>query len=67
MYIAFLSPDEHPGRVTVRGHTRSYLHLDRSTAWGERSPETLWEDRQRMAERLEGTSGPLHLDGARSC
>lgn len=71
-YIASLPPHlhphtEHPDRVTVRGHARSYLHLDRRIAWGKRDPETLWEDHQRVAERLEGTSGPLRLDGARSC
>ena len=42
-----------------------YLRADRGTAWERRGPKTIWEDHQQLAERLEGTSGPLCLDGAR--
>jgi len=41
-----------------------YLRADRGTAWERRGPKTIWEDHQQLAERLEGTSGSLCLDGA---
>jgi len=42
-----------------------YLRADRGTAWEGRGLKTNWEDHQQLAERLEGTSGSLCLDGTR--
>lgn len=58
---------QHADRVTVRGNAGSYLRDDRGAVREGRGPETLWEDHQGLAERLEaqGTFRSLRLDGAR--
>jgi len=52
-------------KVILEIDPQVYLRTDRGTAREGRSPKTIWEDHQQLAERLEGTSGSLCLDGAR--
>lgn len=63
-YIMSLSSHQQADRVTVCRNAGSYLRADRGAVQEGRSPETLWEDHQGLAERLEGKFGSLHLDGA---
>ena len=51
--------------MTVRRNAGSYLRDERGAFREGRGPETLWEDHQELAERLEGIFGSLCLDGAR--